>query len=184
MEVSVCPLVLCHPERSCRSSGKAVGGPQQSKNHGDVSGSSPRQFGSTGGNSFRSWCRCWRVWDPSTARLLRIREAVASLRMTGVREFRANGAALSRRSWSRWLGVAFGFWPPRMRRGFRRSRPVVYRSSTGRSLFIFCSSRSCVSCEAGHSEIESDICCCPCRAWRPLADRVLQGSRIPALVPE
>ena len=83
------------------ASGNAVEGPQQSKNHGDVSGSSPRQFGSTGGNSFRSWCRCWRVWDPSTARLLRIREAVASLRMTGVREFRANGAALPRRCWSR-----------------------------------------------------------------------------------
>jgi hypothetical protein len=37
---------------------------------------------SSGGNSFLRSCRCWRAWDPSTARLLRIREAVASLRMT------------------------------------------------------------------------------------------------------
>ena len=37
---------------------------------------------STGENSFRSWCHCRPVWDPSTAPLLRIREAVASLRMT------------------------------------------------------------------------------------------------------
>src|ERR1700719_4183054 len=33
----------------------------------------------------------------------------------------ASGAALPRRCWSRWLGVVFGFWPPRMRRGFRWS---------------------------------------------------------------
>jgi hypothetical protein len=43
---------------------------------------SPRA-GSSGGNSLRSSCRCGRAWGPSTARLLRIREAVAPLRMTG-----------------------------------------------------------------------------------------------------
>jgi hypothetical protein len=40
------------------------------------------------------------------------------------------------------------------------------------------------SCEAEYSEIEPDICYCLCRAWQPSADRVLQGSRIPALAPE
>ncbi len=33
-----------------------------------------------------------------------------------------SGAVLPRRCWSRWLGVAFGFWTTTMRRGFRWSR--------------------------------------------------------------
>jgi hypothetical protein len=38
--------------------------------------------GSRGGNAFRSSWHCRPAWGPSTARLLRIREAVASLRKT------------------------------------------------------------------------------------------------------
>jgi hypothetical protein len=48
--------------------------------------------------------------------------AFRPLRMSARKEqFPAGGAALPRRCWSRWLGVAFEFWPPGMRRGFRWS---------------------------------------------------------------
>src|SRR5258708_2646887 len=50
----------------------------------------------------------------------------------------ASGAALPRRCWIRWLGVAFGFWPPRMRRGFRWSWFAPGFNGTGNGCLCWC----------------------------------------------
>jgi len=66
--------------------------------------------GSSGGNSFRSPRHRKRAWGPSTARLLRIREAVAPLRMTGYEVNQEN--------------TGIGPWNPTSRKNARHGAPL------------------------------------------------------------
>jgi hypothetical protein len=115
-------VLLCRPERSCRSRSER----QRSRRIPNTlelpmasEGVLSEQFEVVVETPFKVGAAAGGCGILRLRGCFAKREAATPLRMTGVREFRASGAALPRRCWSRWLGVAFGFWPPRMRRGIR-----------------------------------------------------------------